>query len=429
MAAKVVKLVAVPAALGLASIRVYAIKEEKTEELPSPRELSIYAPPEQQLRYVQEQPGLLQRGFGVVRVGLQPYVRAVKGACTAIKVGVVSVYRAGEDTYNFLRDPPPGFLPRVGVISVSGLAGLILARKGSRLKRLGVPLGLATVGTAVCYPSQTVGLLKVTGKKTYAVVQWTGSSVASLLRSSSTKDTIAPSGAPEAVSLSGPESEVEKARPALPPLDEEATLAPTLPGPEDVIPYVPPVLAPAEDVPTEEELFIPPALKPDLAPVIVSAPASSPESVSTEESVLPSTAEPLSLPLSLPLNLSSPLKWGPLENQNLRPVYEAASPEPQPDDGNPLTVVADALLHTAGEASPPPSAPAALEEMGPPAVGEAAPLEAPAPAEDLSQLTTDPDSQESLPSISKKLGFTPDPKLMDHGQSSPEDADLYSTRG
>lgn len=35
-----------------------------------------------------------------------------------------------SDTYHFLRDPPPGFLPRVGVITVSGLAGLILARKG-----------------------------------------------------------------------------------------------------------------------------------------------------------------------------------------------------------------------------------------------------------------------------------------------------------
>lgn len=32
---------------------------------------------------------------------------------------------------------------------------------GSRLKRLGVPLGLTTVGTAVCYPTQTVGALKV----------------------------------------------------------------------------------------------------------------------------------------------------------------------------------------------------------------------------------------------------------------------------
>lgn len=32
---------------------------------------------------------------------------------------------------------------------------------GSRLKKIVVPLGLATVGTAVCYPTQTVGVLKV----------------------------------------------------------------------------------------------------------------------------------------------------------------------------------------------------------------------------------------------------------------------------
>ncbi len=40
------------------------------------------------------------------------------------------------DTYHFLRDPPPGFLPRVGVIGVSGLGGLILARKGKLSMRL-----------------------------------------------------------------------------------------------------------------------------------------------------------------------------------------------------------------------------------------------------------------------------------------------------
>lgn len=39
-----------------------------------------------------------------------------------------------SDTYDFLKDPPPGFLPRVGVIGVSGLAGLVLARKGKEKK-------------------------------------------------------------------------------------------------------------------------------------------------------------------------------------------------------------------------------------------------------------------------------------------------------
>uniref|UniRef100_A0A4W5LNG3 Uncharacterized protein n=1 Tax=Hucho hucho TaxID=62062 RepID=A0A4W5LNG3_9TELE len=62
--------------------------------------------------------GDLQSGLGVVQVGLRPYVRAVKNAYTSVMVGAVTVYTAGHDTYKFLRDPPPGFFPRVSVISL-----------------------------------------------------------------------------------------------------------------------------------------------------------------------------------------------------------------------------------------------------------------------------------------------------------------------
>lgn len=34
------------------------------------------------------------------------------------------------DVYHFLKDPPSGAVPRISVIAVSGLAGMILARKG-----------------------------------------------------------------------------------------------------------------------------------------------------------------------------------------------------------------------------------------------------------------------------------------------------------
>ncbi|XP_036435910.1 MICOS complex subunit MIC27 [Colossoma macropomum] len=195
MALKVVKLTALPAAVGLASFRVYAMTEEKTDEQISPRELSIYNPEPPVMRYVDERPGRLQAGLGRMRVGLQPYVRTVQDACTSVKVGVISLYQAGQDTYEFLREPPPGFLPRVGVITVSGLAGLVLARKGSRMKRIGVPLALTTVGTAVCYPTQTVGVLKFTGKKVYSA----SSVVASALKSKPKEDFTAPPASLEPV--------------------------------------------------------------------------------------------------------------------------------------------------------------------------------------------------------------------------------------
>lgn len=34
------------------------------------------------------------------------------------------------DAYVYLNDPPPEFFPRAAVITVSGLAGAVLARKG-----------------------------------------------------------------------------------------------------------------------------------------------------------------------------------------------------------------------------------------------------------------------------------------------------------
>ncbi|XP_066505110.1 MICOS complex subunit MIC27 [Hoplias malabaricus] len=184
MTAKVVKVVAVPVVLGIASVRVYAMNEVKTDGLLSPQELSIYSTEQQErLHCVEEQPGSLQSGLGKVRGSLQSYVQNIKSAFTSTKLTAVNLYHGGEDIYHFLKDPPSGFVPRASLITVSGLAGVILARKGSRLKRLALPLGLTSAGFAVCYPVQTISILKVSGKKVYAASQWTASTVASLWKS------------------------------------------------------------------------------------------------------------------------------------------------------------------------------------------------------------------------------------------------------
>ncbi|CAJ0933729.1 unnamed protein product, partial [Ranitomeya imitator] len=86
------------------------------------------------------------------------------------------------DSFVYLKNPPPEFLPRVGIISVSGLAGLVLARRGSRLKKLVYPTGLAALGASVCYPAHAVIFAKVTGKKLYSAGHWTYDGVSSLWR-------------------------------------------------------------------------------------------------------------------------------------------------------------------------------------------------------------------------------------------------------
>nr|QCP69324.1 apolipoprotein O-like protein [Lateolabrax maculatus] len=182
MAAKVV-IVAVPTVLSIASIRVYTVSEAPTDGLITREKLNIYTPLPQcaQPQFVPERPGVIQSGLTAARETILPYVQAVKGACVSVKGASVNLYHGGEDVFYYLKDPPPGFLPRLGTITMAGLLGMFLARKGSRFKRLAIPLGLMSAGASVCYPAQAVAVLKVSGKKVYAAGQWSSAAVSSLL--------------------------------------------------------------------------------------------------------------------------------------------------------------------------------------------------------------------------------------------------------
>uniref|UniRef100_A0AAY5F2X5 MICOS complex subunit n=1 Tax=Electrophorus electricus TaxID=8005 RepID=A0AAY5F2X5_ELEEL len=143
-------------------------------------QLSIYSTLHQGHHYMEKEPGVLQRGLGKVRGSLQSYVKNIK-VSTLYSLNFTVPLNALEI------NPPSGFAPRVAVITVSGLAGVILARKGSRLKRLILPLSLTMAGFAMCYPIQTIAILKVGGKNIYAASQWTSETVASLWRSDTTE--------------------------------------------------------------------------------------------------------------------------------------------------------------------------------------------------------------------------------------------------
>ncbi|KAF4073405.1 hypothetical protein AMELA_G00258390 [Ameiurus melas] len=439
MAAKVVKLAAVPAALGLASFRVYAVTEEKAEEQISPRELCIYSAEPPALRYAEEKPGHLQTGFGLMRAGLHPYVRAVQNTCTSIKVSAISLYRAGQDTYYFLRDPPPGFLPRVGVITVSGLAGLILARKGSRFKRIGVPLALITLGTAVCYPTYTVGVAKVTGKRVYAA----GSSVASALKSKPKEEGIVPDAslkhaAEEVAPTVDAVTELTPASPAVDLAQAEVvslvegssvvhlTTVPDL-APKDVLPSeavlgveIPPVhtgveLAPQEDTTTpvsgdvarEAGTCVSEAVPTEKTPVAESSPVSEDSPAAEVGTAL--TVEAAPVVEDLPSPGIAPERTPPEAAVALGVTVTESSPA--------VDITSDVVEVTEIVENLPEAASLIVEEPTPPplAAEEAVPTTA--------QGIT------NGPPIKEKPQFVPDPSLLDHGQAHPEDADLYSTRG
>lgn len=131
---------ALPAALGLASFRVYALTEEKADKQIAPREvrhththtlsnihflfrvqlssyragspylsylivfpqLSIYSAERPALRCVEEEPGQLQTGLGLIRVGLQPYVRAVQVSTEFLKNIYVVTESCREQIWNYI---------------------------------------------------------------------------------------------------------------------------------------------------------------------------------------------------------------------------------------------------------------------------------------------------------------------------------------
>ncbi|EMP36103.1 Connector enhancer of kinase suppressor of ras 2, partial [Chelonia mydas] len=149
------KLAAIPAGLAFVSINIYAATEEESKaQSVKPNQLPIYCVPPLKSRYVEEDPGRLQVGFSTLRKTTSHYVEWCKNALVVVKFGKTF------NTYVYLKNPPPEFLPKVAVITISGLTGLVLARKGSRVKKTAYPLGLATLAVSVCYPAQSVVLAK-----------------------------------------------------------------------------------------------------------------------------------------------------------------------------------------------------------------------------------------------------------------------------
>ncbi|XP_066196123.1 MICOS complex subunit MIC27 isoform X1 [Sylvia atricapilla] len=181
MAAKVAKLAAVSSGLPFVCITVYAAtKEEYKSQLVKPDKLPIYGAPPPKSKYVEEQPGRLQQQLLAVRSTIGHYFGWCQSAYVFVKNGIMNSIQFGKDAYVYLNNPPPEFLPKATVITVSGLAGVVLARKGSRFKKIAYPLGLTTVGYSVCYPAQSVVIAKVTGKKLLCAGHQTYEAVRSL---------------------------------------------------------------------------------------------------------------------------------------------------------------------------------------------------------------------------------------------------------
>ncbi|XP_069552951.1 MICOS complex subunit MIC27 [Brachyistius frenatus] len=451
MAAKVV-MVAVPTVLGIASIRVHTVKEAPADGLVTRETLNIYTPPlSAQVKFVPESPGFLESGLTAARESVLPFAQAVKGAWVSVKRGSVNLSHAGQDVFYYLKDPPPEFLPRLGTVTMAGLLGMFLARKGSRFKRVAVPVGLMSVGASVCYPAQTVALFKVTGKKAYAAGKWSSAAVSSLLTS---KEPVAsqsaavpnpdsavaeeasdPSSTTETSTKSSTisETEVESAE-SLPTSDEpiitvipeeESSVTLTETSPDQVpteTSTAPLTSPPSEELPapveSEETSDIKRAAEgasTDTSPA-ESTPSSEPETIENAavESVSAESAAVESAPVEDAPVEDAPVEAAPVDAVALEaaPVEDAPSSEETSSPKVPEQP-AEAVVESAE------TRPAEFTDLPPVAAVE----EAPTPT-----VTPPPLQQPAGENSREGSAFKPDPSLMDFGQSNPDDEDLYSTR-
>lgn len=393
MAAKVV-MVAVPTVLGIASIRVYTVKEAPTDGLVSRDRLNVYTPLSggDPPKFAPESPGLIEKGLTTSREGVLPLVQAVKGACLSVKRGSVNLYHAGEDVYYYLIDPPPGFLPRFGTITMAGLLGMFLARKGSRIKRLVVPLGLMSAGASVCYPAQAVSVLKVTGQKVYAAGQWSSAAASSLL---TTKEPVAKENVP-----SQPQPSSEPEQQSVLTSDSSAKKSDILETEVESAESVPISDEPVVTITTEEESLVAPTGK---SPTETAGS----EPVQTEPSApVESKEESDGKRASDDVSFDATPASSELESVHDESAAAISADESEPSSEGHVPTEPVTELESADERSLP-----ALEET---------PTSAP--------ITQPPPQQPAEENRKEGSGFKPDPTLMDFGQSSSEDEDLYSTR-
>ncbi|NWI85183.1 MIC27 protein, partial [Pitta sordida] len=232
---QVAKLAAVCSGLPFAFVTVHAATEKEARgQLVKPDQLPIYTPPPVTSRYVEEQPGQLQSQLSSLRHTASPYLAWCQSVFVFVKNGITGSVQFGKDAYVYLKNPPAEFLPKAGVIAVSGLAGVALARKGSKLKKIAYPLGLGAVGFSVCYPAQSVVIAKVTGKKFLCAGRQAWEAVRSLWAEKAPVPKLQEESKPitqedkkkKGISSPKPESAVEFNRPESPPVESRGNKDP-----------------------------------------------------------------------------------------------------------------------------------------------------------------------------------------------------------
>ncbi|XP_050964957.1 apolipoprotein O, a isoform X1 [Labeo rohita] len=170
--------------LGLISASVLAAATSADDDKPTQHntslsvdELSLYTTPQQKFQYVEPERGQVEESVATLRKLAEPYTtwcqqtassakQTAQGVYGTVKPKVESTVQFGQNSYAYLKNPPPEFYPRAGVIGVAGILGLFLGR-GSRLKKLIYPTSLMAIAASMYYPQEAVTVAKNTGDTVY----------------------------------------------------------------------------------------------------------------------------------------------------------------------------------------------------------------------------------------------------------------------
>ncbi|XP_016296846.1 apolipoprotein O, a isoform X2 [Sinocyclocheilus anshuiensis] len=155
--------------LGLISASVLAAADDDDDKpgtALSVDELSLYTRPQQKIQCVQPERGQVEESVATLRKLAEPYATRCQGVYGTVKPKVYSTVQFGQNSYAYLKNPPPEFYPRAGVIGFAGILGLFFGR-GSRLKKLIYPTGLMAVAASMYYPQEAVTVAKNTGDTVY----------------------------------------------------------------------------------------------------------------------------------------------------------------------------------------------------------------------------------------------------------------------
>ncbi|XP_078264841.1 MICOS complex subunit MIC26-like isoform X1 [Rhinoraja longicauda] len=156
-----------PLRLSLLSTTVLAQSNEEKKGILKVEQLSLYTTPAKAYHFEDAKPTRLEEGISALRNHVNPYTAQFQGVYKNLQPKIERTVQLGKDGYIFLKNPPSGFYPRAGVITLAGVAGLLLAGRGSRARKVIYSCGFVAACASLYYPQATVEIAKVTSSSLY----------------------------------------------------------------------------------------------------------------------------------------------------------------------------------------------------------------------------------------------------------------------